>query len=174
VPIAKQQRSRTKLIHFCTRSVPSASENTVGVAARLSEAKYNIFIYYIIMSTDFIPTKKKRVRYQFINTQQQEEKPDSSIHFYYQICTFPNRQTQKYHMRKFVINSKNEFVAVNDYYLSTEQCRKFFSMKKPQEYKCYSVYSLDDIAYPNLAELLVSKSDILTNDYNYTGFAPFT
>ncbi len=130
----------------------------------------------LYMNSDFIPTKKKRTRYTFISPSEKSDDQVASdnINFYYQICTFPGPQTNKFHMRKFVINSKNEFIAINDYHLNKKQCKKFFAIKKPHEYKCYSVYSLDEVNYPNLSEVLTSKSDILSNSYDYTGFAPFT
>lgn len=126
------------------------------------------------MENDFISTKRKRTKYHFVSPSEQQEQinPDK-INFYYQICTFPNPSTSKFHMRKFVINDKNEFIAINDYHLNKKQAKKFFSMKKPHEYKCYSVYSLEDVNYPHLSEVLTSKSDILSNNYDYSGFAPF-
>lgn len=129
------------------------------------------------MNNNYIPTKKKITKYTFLTPPKNNDNNiKDNISFFYQICTFPHpafKNSKKFHMRKFVINDKNEFISINDYYLSKKQCKKFFEIKKPHEYKCYHVYSLDDINYPSLAEISTLKSDILSHDYNYSGYAPF-
>jgi hypothetical protein len=120
--------------------------------------------------------RKNKIKYKFIQQKIDDDQLDNSIDdikFYYQICTFPDQFNNKYHMRKFVINNDNEFIAINDYHLNKKQCKKFFSIKKPHEYKCFSCYSLEDINYPNMSDILMLKSDILSNDCDYSGFAPF-
>ena len=119
--------------------------------------------------------RNKNIKYKFVtpNTSNKEEAEPEQFTFFYQICTFPNPNNQKFHMKKFVINSKNEFINVSEYYLTNNQCKKFFNIKKKHEYKCYPVYSLNDVNTPSLGEILGSKSDILNNTYDYTGYAPF-
>lgn len=126
------------------------------------------------MNNDYISTRKKRIKYKFVQPNAQQESEESAdFSFFYQICTFPDPYTKKFHMRKFIINHRNEFANVKEFNLSKKQCKKFFAIKKQHEYKCYPVYSLENINYPNLGEILGSKSDILNNEYDYTGFAPF-
>lgn len=127
------------------------------------------------MNNNYIPTRKKRTRYKFVKPSDINtiEETTQQIKFYYYICTFKNPDDGKYHMRKFVINGKNEFMSINDYKLSKSQCKKFFSIYKSHEYKCFSKFTLDDVNHPTLADIMTSKSDILANNYDYTGYAPF-
>ncbi|CAH6421464.1 Hypothetical protein KVN_LOCUS279 [uncultured virus] len=120
--------------------------------------------------------KKNKIKYKFIQQKSDNDEQGNlhdDIKFFYQICSFPDQFTNKYHMRKFVINSENEYIAINDYHLNKKQCKKFFSIKKSHEYKCYPSYNLDEINYPNISDILLLKSDLLSNDYDYSGFAPF-
>src|SRR5690606_19156692 len=101
---------------------------------------------------DFIPTKRNNVRYKFItptNYQNRDnEVKDDSYYFFYQITTYPDPKTDRYHLRKFVLNNKDEFKAVNEYHLTKSQCKKFYSTKKRHEYKQYAVYNLNNVNYP--------------------------
>ena len=115
----------------------------------------------------------KKLRYTFNNNVDDNDDKSEEFNFFYQICTFPNLYTNKYHMRKFVTNNNNEFIAINDYYLNKKQCKKFFLIKKQHEYQCYNTYSLDEINYPTLNDILKSKSKMLTENYDYSGYAPF-
>lgn len=130
------------------------------------------------MDNNYISTKKKRVKYQFVtrdteNNQNKQSSQNDDLIFYYQICTFQEPKNNKYQMRKFVINSRNEFLAINDFYLTKKQCKKFYKYKKQHEYKCFPMYNLNGVDYPTLADIITAKSDILSTDYNYSGFAPF-
>lgn len=116
-----------------------------------------------------------RQRYQFISHDSyKNRKDDKSLTYFYQLATFPHPKNGKYHMRKFIINSKNNVHDVNDYLLDKDQYDRFLKSKKINEYKLYSVYSLNDVNYPTGGEILASKSDMLNNNFDYTGFAPFT
>jgi len=115
-----------------------------------------------------------RIRYTFVTGNESSNVNSvEDFTFFYQICTFKNPKTNKYDMRKFVISPQNEFVSIQNYKLTKIQCDKFFAIKKPQEYKCYTVYNLDNINTPSLGDIMTSKSKILTNSYNYTGYSPF-
>jgi hypothetical protein len=124
---------------------------------------------------DFIPTKKKQIRYNFITQRDNitDIEDSNELTFYYQICIFPNPHTRRFHMRKFVVNCNNEFATIKDFNLTKRQCKRFFSHKKQHEYKAYPAYSLNDINYPVLSDILTSKSNILGNNYDYYGNAPF-
>ena len=123
---------------------------------------------------DEVRTRKKNVHYNFVKPRRVE--PMQTVvrpGVFYQVCTFRNPHTEKYHMRKFITGEKNQFLSVTDYKLTSKQYKKFFRIKKPFEYRCYDVYDLKNINYPTLSDINTSKSDILTNSYNYTGYAPF-
>jgi len=93
--------------------------------------------------------------------------------FFYQICTFPDMNTNKYHLRKFIINDDDKFTSIKNYRLSKLQHDKFFKTKKKHEYKIYHTYDLEDVNYPTLADISMSRSNILNNQHGYSGFAPF-
>lgn len=113
-----------------------------------------------------------RVRYRFTGRENDLKSIDDSIHFYYQICVHPHPKTGRYCMRKFVIDGNDKFIAIEQYKLSEKIYKKFFKMKKPHEYKCISAYDLDNTEYPKFQEVRTAKSDILSNSYGYSGFAP--
>jgi len=128
------------------------------------------------MHSDYIPTKKKRTRYQFISPKKEDPyKPiyDDNIYVFYQMCTFLNPKTKTYNVRRFIINSKNEFVNMKEYNITKKQYKKFIMTTKKHKYKCYSTYSLKYIDYPNMGDILTAKSNILSKNYDYTGFSPF-
>lgn len=110
--------------------------------------------------------------YTFVsNFNHEEEEPTFSS--FYQMASFIDPKTNKYHLRKYTLNDKNEFVNIKEYQLTKKQYNRFFDKKKPNEYKLFAVYNLNMINYRTLAEILVAKSDILSCNYNYYGFAPF-
>lgn len=90
-----------------------------------------------------------------------------------QIANFPNQKTNLYHVRKFVINTDNEFVNIKEYFLNKHTYDKLLNIKKKHEYKLYAVYDLNTVEYPTMADILILKSDILGANYNYYGFSPF-
>lgn len=122
-------------------------------------------------------SKTNNIKYKFIQqnrgTNFTNDESINDIKFYYQICTFPIQDSDKYHMRKFVVSNNNEFIAINDYYLSKKQCKKFFAIKKTNEYKCFPHYSLEQVTYPSTSDILMLKSDLLENDNSYSGYAAF-
>lgn len=135
-----------------------------------------IYINNYMNNNNYIPTKKKNIKYTFVQPRDNtifDIEPTGQINFFYQVCSFPDPYTKKFHMRKFVINENNEFIDVKEYNLSKKQAKKFFNEKKPNEYKCYSVYNLKNVDYPIMSDVLMAKSDILSTNYDYTGFAPF-
>lgn len=127
------------------------------------------------MNNEYINTRKKRVRYHFVTPTIVEENKDAKkpIIFFYQICTFKNPDNGMYHLRRFTINSKNEFMDIKNYILTKKQRKKFLRETKCHKYKCYDTYTLENINYPSLADIMTSQSDILSMRYNYSGFAPF-
>lgn len=124
--------------------------------------------------SNFAPRK----RYTFVQPQDPNDltgfREEDTIHFFYQLATYPNpKRSKKFHMRKFIINGKNEFQDVQEYYLTRNQYDRFIKSKKCHEFKAYSVYDLENVSYPTMADIQTAKSDIICNEYDYTGFAPF-
>ena len=124
---------------------------------------------------EFIKTKKKRVRYQFITPTQVKENKDAikPIVHYDQICTFKSPDDGLYNLRRFFINDKYDFVNITAHKLNKKQYKKYIKETKPQKYKCYSTYELKNINYPSIADIMTSQSNIFEIDNDYSGFAPF-
>ena len=129
------------------------------------------------MNNDFINTRSKRVKYTFAsppsNNLRDIEPEEEYISFFYQIATFPDPYTKKFNMRKFIMSGNNDFLDIKEYNLTKKQAKKFYAEKKPNKFKRYSVYNLKDVGYPVMTDILTAKSSILSQDYDYTGFAPF-
>lgn len=113
-------------------------------------------------------------KYKFVtNFENSEEEQNNNILFFYQICTFPDPVKKTYPLRQFTINNKNEFINIKKYNLKESQLKKFLGKKKSNEYSLFSTYDLETINYPSLSDILILKSDNLSNKYNYYGAAPF-
>jgi hypothetical protein len=97
---------------------------------------------------------------------------NNTITRYYQVALFPNPNTSKYNVRMFFVNYNNEYTDIKTFNITKKQLKQFLANTNSKQYKMYSVYTLDNVNYPLSGEILLSKSDILENDYNYTGFAP--
>ena len=95
-----------------------------------------------------------------------------NIHFY-QLAAFADPKNKLYHVRRFTINSTNEFVGISDHYVNKRTFEKIIKKKKNNEYKVFSVYDLNSsVEYPSLSDILLLKSDILSTNYDYYGYAP--
>ena len=112
------------------------------------------------------------MNYQFVNNFNDNTIDEKLISFY-QVASFINPKTQKYHVRRFVINNDNEFVNVRDHYINKKMYDKLFSVKKPNQYKIYSVYDLNSINYPSMGEVLGAKSSMIVSNSDYYGPANF-
>lgn len=92
---------------------------------------------------------------------------------YYQVCIFKNPKTNKYHARRFIVNANNEFTDIDELRLTDRQYKRLLDLATPNQYKTYSTYTLDHIDYPCFSDILTAQSEILCENYNYTGNAPF-
>lgn len=110
--------------------------------------------------------------YKFVKSFDQEEQ-DNNLIMFFQVATFPNPGNNTYHVRRFMINDKDEFKSVKDYFLTNKQYQKFIQKKKPNEYKTYAVYNLKMVKYPTLGDILAAKSSMLSCNSLYYGAAPF-
>ena len=90
-----------------------------------------------------------------------------------QMTSFMHPKTKLYHVRKFNITQTNDLINMKDYYLSKRKYDKLLKKRKPNTYKIYAVYSLNDVNYPNMSDILDMRSTILQSNHDYYGFAPF-
>jgi hypothetical protein len=98
---------------------------------------------------------------------------NSSYTKYYQICVHKNPVTGKYHIRRCILNSRNEIVDAKEYQINKKQYDNILNKHASHEYKLYSTFNLNNIELPSAHDVLLSKSDILNSSYDYYGFAPF-
>jgi hypothetical protein len=125
---------------------------------------------------NYISTKKKKIKYNFITNNNSSEiySVDDTISYFYQICIYANPNTNTFHMRKFAINSKNEFINIKSFYLRKSEHKKFFKKKKDFQFRSYPAYSLDEIDVPSLSDILMAKSSMVNDDnLTYDGYAQF-
>lgn len=111
--------------------------------------------------------------YKFVARFDEPDKVDETTKSFLQIASFEHPKNKLYHVRKFNINETNEFVNIKEYHVSKNKHNRLLRKKNKNEYKLYSVYSLNDVDYPNMSDILAMKSDILQSKYNYYGSAPF-
>lgn len=123
------------------------------------------------MNNDISNTKFKFIPN--VNKQLSNDNCDLGVINYFQIASFANPNSNKYHLKRFVINGNNQFIRLKEYHLTKCQLEKLISVKKPNEYKMYSSYSLNDITYPNNGDISMARSQILEEDSTYSGYAQF-
>lgn len=99
------------------------------------------------------------------------EVDDGTTTKFYQLASFP--YDNRYHLRRFVLNGKNEFVHIQNFYLSKRQYKKFLLKKKNYQYKLYPVYDLDVAGYPTSGDIQMAKSSILSQNNEYYGYSAF-
>ena len=119
------------------------------------------------MDHNYTPTQKKYIRYTFASSIDdfRPTQRDKTISFFFQIATFKN-EYNKYHMRKFIVDSDNKFINIEDYMLNRNQCKKFYKIKKQHHYRMYNTKTLDGIDPPTLNDIHTSKSHNLTDCNN--------
>lgn len=145
-------------------------ENCNSNSNRVDERKY---LRYLKLKNDEEPK-----RYEFIIPDQKDFVFTPSFNSikvtrYYQICIFKNIYTNKYHVRSFIINSNNEFVNIKNLQLTDKQYKRLLELVTPNQFKTFATFSLDHIDYPCFSDILTAQSEILCENYNYTGNAPF-
>lgn len=111
-------------------------------------------------------------RYKFVSEFNETVKPKEIV-YYYQLASFKDPKTNKYNIRRFTINENDEFIDVKETSLNSKEFRKFIKTQKPNKYKVFSVYTLDIIQYPTLSDISLCKSEILSKNNEYYGYAPF-
>lgn len=100
-------------------------------------------------------------------------KPIPSSTSYYQISLHPNPKTKLYHIRKFKIDENDNITKMKEYNVPKSQYEQLIKSKKPHQYKLFSVLNLNNTNYPQKGDILLLKSNILSNPTSYTGYASF-
>ena len=86
---------------------------------------------------------------------------------YYQLCSFKIPTTKKYHIRRFIMNSKNEFTNIQESYIDSNKYQQFIRSHPPSDYKLFGTYDLKQIPYPSLGDITIIQSPMLdTNNVN--------
>lgn len=80
---------------------------------------------------------------------------------FYQACTYANPKTNKYTLREWKVIPGPKLNGGTDRQLTKAQMIQFMNEKAPHEYKKYSTYDINIIGAPNLADIMLSQSDIL-------------
>ena len=117
-------------------------------------------------------------RYNFIQATNEQNnlhyKPEKQIIKFHQVCLFKNPHTHKYHIRRFVYNELGECIEMSDHHLSQHNFDKFKKKYKPNEYRCYQTYTLNNVPPPKGGETLMAGSELLGNGQRgYDGFLQF-
>jgi len=118
----------------------------------------------------------KSTNYKFTSYNAENEllyNPPPKTFKYYQLCSFKNPYNGKFHIRRFVVNSKNEFISIEEKYIDSKKYKRFIQSHRLNEYKLHNVYDLNQIAYPSLGEITIIQSPILENNGDFGGFAKF-
>jgi len=82
---------------------------------------------------------------------------------YYQICSFPDPKTGRYHMRKIFYNGESKPDNIIYYYLSPDQKNLFYQHKKFYEYKEYPNHNFDEVDLPTQSLLDQARSELFTD-----------
>lgn len=128
------------------------------------------------MMSNNAPNGQRRIQYRFVNTFNEDDKIDDDYQHslsYYQVCIFPDPKTNRFQVRKFILNRKNEFVKVKDYFISERRYKKLLNAKKVNQYKCYSAYDLQGVSYPSASDISIARSNMITEDNIHYGLAKF-
>jgi hypothetical protein len=92
---------------------------------------------------------------------------------FYQICGFPNPKTHRYEMRDVFVNEYDEITKYRTLYLLPSEYQRLLRNLRDNKYRMYSTYTLDYIDLPACHDITLSRSEILNNDSEYSGFAQF-
>jgi hypothetical protein len=123
-------------------------------------------------------TYKKNMYGMDTNLVQNNTNKTNNSNKFYQICLFPDPKTKRYSVKRFIYKTDiktgiSKFVSVSQIGLTAEQHQSFLYSLKPHQYNTFSTYDLSDVDPPKLADVLINSSELLNNDYDYSGYAPY-
>lgn len=118
----------------------------------------------------------RQTEYIFVQLKDHNSLINSNMKFlpviYYQVAMFKNN-SNKYNLRKFIIDDENRIVDVQSYWMNKYNVKKLINDRKVNLYKIFPVYNLNCVPYPSAADLATARSNLINNTPNYTGYAPF-
>lgn len=88
--------------------------------------------------------------------------PPKKMYKFYQICSFKNPNTGYYDVRIVVFNELAEIVRSRVYMFPTKECNALIKKLKSNEYKIYPTYDIDIIDVPQMNDLLILQSPLLS------------
>jgi hypothetical protein len=104
---------------------------------------------------------KKRIRYKFNTKQEQSKQQRKTFSFFYQVAIFANdiKGRKSYHMRKYIFETEGkQIVKMEEFHLSSSDCKKFYEIYSNHQYKLYNVRDLDLVDIPSKGDLETSLS----------------
>jgi len=116
---------------------------------------------------NFIPNATKG----YYNVEDSTKYKDGII--FYQISMFANPKTDKHHIRCFILNKKDELINIKQYQVNEATYNKFVKEKGVHEYKLYPVYNLYTTEYPDIADIRLARSTLLSDTSTYGSYASF-
>lgn len=90
--------------------------------------------------------------------------------YYYQVCTYPDTKTGRFHMRRFLMDGDNFIKDLKYFYLTKDQLTLFYTKKRPNIYKTYPMNNFDTISAPTDEELDMARSELFTMDVDNTNY----
>jgi len=106
----------------------------------------------------------KKVNFKFV------EKHNSTINngdyvaedvVFYQLATFPNPKKQGYHIRRYIIDGNNNYVSVKEKYFKESEYIHFIETTRPNIFRRYSTFNLNEVSQPTMGDISLARSDIL-------------
>lgn len=85
--------------------------------------------------------------------------PDEPVIFY-QICSYSDPTTHRYHMRKIFYDQDNNIKEIKNFYLTPDQANLFYKSKNLFEYKIYPMYNFDLVELPCETMLEKARSEL--------------
>ena len=88
-------------------------------------------------------------------------KPDETQFTYYQICQFPNPNTNLYGVRRLKLNEFYEIIAKKEKEYNKKKVLKFTETIPVNKFMTYPTYFINNVALPNPDQLIGANSELL-------------
>ena len=92
---------------------------------------------------------------------------------FYQVCCFPNPKTDKFEIREVLIDGNNNVETYKLHHVSKKAQRQFLRATRDNKYRMYTVFTLEHIELPSYNDISLARSDMLNNDSEVSGYAPY-
>ncbi|ARF09246.1 hypothetical protein Catovirus_2_195 [Catovirus CTV1] len=97
--------------------------------------------------------------------------PEPATYKFYQVCLYKDPNSNKYHIRRCLINEHCKFIGTEEKKVSEKKYQYFLKTKKQNEYKLYPTTNLELVDLPNPGDILQVQSPLLNNNNDYSGYA---